>query len=102
MKDTPFGPSFLSFYNEKFETEKGLKSNVSVSKIVDKYNRNLRCFKISGKRIQLTKEDMALTSGLPIEGADFIMNKTYTLKDKGVNKHYFKNYMRTTTLIVVQ
>ena len=34
-------------------------------------------------------ENMVLTFGVPIEGADFIMNKTYTLKDRGIIKYYF-------------
>ena len=29
MKDTPFGPTFVTFYNEKFGAKKGLKSNIS-------------------------------------------------------------------------
>jgi len=43
-----------------------------------------RCFEIEGKRIQLMVVDVALTFGLPINGADFIMNKTCILKDMGV------------------
>jgi len=35
MKETPFGPIFMAFYNEDFGAEKGLKSNISVLKIVD-------------------------------------------------------------------
>ena len=49
MKNTPFGPTFMTFYNQKFETYKGLKSNVSVLKIVDQYNRNSSCFYTGGK-----------------------------------------------------
>ena len=46
--------------------------------------------KIGGKRIQITLEDIALTFGIPIEGYDFLMNKTCTLKDWGFVKHYFR------------
>ena len=35
MKETPFGPIFMAFYNEEFGAETGLKSNISVLKIVD-------------------------------------------------------------------
>jgi len=35
MKETLFGPIFMAFYNEEFDTEKGLKSNISLLKIVD-------------------------------------------------------------------
>ena len=35
MKETSFGPIFMAFYNEEFGGEKGLKSNISVLKIVD-------------------------------------------------------------------
>ena len=33
MKETPFGPIFMTFYNEEFGAEKGLKSNISVLKL---------------------------------------------------------------------
>ena len=36
-------------------------------------------------------EDVALTFCLPVNGADFVMNKTCTMKDRGVIKHYFPN-----------
>ena len=83
MKETPFGAIFIAFYNEDFSADKGLKSNISVLKIVDQYDRESRTFLIGGKQIELTVEDVALTFGLPINGADFIMNKTCTLKDRG-------------------
>ena len=35
MRETPFGLIFMAFYNEEFGVEKGLKSNISVLKIVD-------------------------------------------------------------------
>jgi len=35
MKETPFGPIFMAFYNEEFGVENGLKSNINVLKIVD-------------------------------------------------------------------
>ena len=35
MKNTPFGPIFMAFYNEEFGAEKGLKSNVAVLRILD-------------------------------------------------------------------
>ena len=34
MRDTPFGPIFMAFYSEKFGGDKGLKSNISLLKIV--------------------------------------------------------------------
>ena len=84
MKDTPFGPIFMAFYNEEFGTEKGLKSNISVLKIVNQYDRDTITFLIGGKQIELTVEDYTLTFGLPINGSDFIMNKTCTMKDRGL------------------
>jgi len=39
---------------------------------------------------------LIFTFDLPINGADLIMNKTCTLKDKGVIKHYFKNIKKIT------
>ena len=86
----------MAFYNEEFGTEKGLKSNISVLKIVDQYDRDTRTFIIGGKRIELTLEDVALTFGLPINGADFIMNKTCTVKDRGVIKYYFPCLLYTS------
>jgi len=84
MKETPFDPIFMSFYNEEFGAEKGLKSNINVLKIIDQYDRYTRTFLIGGKQIELTVEDVALTFGLPINEADFIMNKTCTMKDRGL------------------
>ena len=91
MKGTPFGPVFMAFHNDEFGTNKGLKSNISVLKIVDHWNRNSRCFDIRGKKIQLIMEDVVLIFGLPIERDDFIMNNTCTLKDRGVIKDYLRN-----------
>ena len=79
---------------------KRLKSNSIVLKIVEQYDRNLKCFEIGGKRIQTTIEDVALSFGLPIEGDDFIMNKTCTLKDRGFAKHYFKNLKNITKISI--
>ena len=45
-------------------------------------------------------EDVALTFGLPINGADFIMNKTCTMKDRGVIKHYFPNIKKITKVSI--
>ena len=42
-----------------------------------------------------TIEDVALTYG-----ADFIMNKTYILKDRGVIKHYFPNVKNITKISI--
>jgi len=83
MKETLFGAIFITFYNEEFGADKGMKSNISVLKIVDRYVRESRTFLIGGKLIELTVEDVALTFGLPVNMADFIMNKTCTLKDRG-------------------
>jgi len=58
----------MTFYNEEFGDEKGLKSNISVLKIVNQYDRYTRTFIIGGKQIELTVEDVALTFGLPIMG----------------------------------
>jgi len=82
MKETPFGAIFMTFYNEKFGGDKGLKLNISVLKIVNQYDRDSWTFLIGGKQIELTIMDVALTFGLPINGSDFIMNKTCTLKDR--------------------
>ena len=49
MKETSFGPIFMAFYNEEFDIEKGLKSNISVLKIVDQYDRDTRTFLIGDK-----------------------------------------------------
>ena len=76
MKETLFGPIFMAFYNEEFGDEKDLKSNISVLKIVDQYDKDTQTFIIGGKQIELTAEDVAITFGLPINEADFIMNKT--------------------------
>ena len=38
MKETPFDPIFMSFYNEEFGAEKYQKSNISMLKIVDQYD----------------------------------------------------------------
>ena len=40
----------MAFYNEDFSAEKGLKSNISVLKIVDQYDRDTRTFLIGGKK----------------------------------------------------
>ena len=72
MKETPFGPIFMAFYNKEFGAEKGLKSNINVLKIVNQYDRNTRTFIIGGKQIELTVEDVALTFGLPVNGVDFV------------------------------
>ena len=50
-----------------------------------------KTFLIGGKLIELTVEDVTLMFSLPINGADFIMNKTCTLKDGG-NKTLFTKY----------
>ena len=42
MKETPFGPIFMAFYNEEFGAGKGLKSKISVLKIVNQYDRDIR------------------------------------------------------------
>jgi len=91
MKETPFGAIFIAFYNEEFGADKNMKSNISVLKIVDRYDMDSRTILIEGKQIELTIKFHALTFGLFINGADFIMNKTYTLKDRGVIKYYFSN-----------
>ena len=83
MKETLFGVIFIAIYNEEFGANKGMKSNVSILKIVKQYDRESRTFLIGGKLIELTIEDVALTFDLPINGADFIMNKICTLKDRG-------------------
>ena len=74
----------MAFYNEKFGAEKGLKSNISLLKIVDQYDRDTRTFIIGGKQIELTVEDVALTFGLSINWTDFIKNMTCTMKDRGL------------------
>ena len=73
----------MAFYNDEFGGVKGLKSNISLLKIVDQYDRELRSFLIGGKQVELTVKDVALTFSLPINGTDFIMKKTCTLKDRG-------------------
>ena len=84
IKETPFNTIFMAFYNKEFRAEKGLKLNISVLKIVEQYDRDTRTFRIGGKEIEITVKDVALTFGLPINGADFIMNKTCTMKDWGL------------------
>ena len=49
IKEDPLGPIFMAFYNEEFGAEKGLKLNISVLKIVDQYDRDIRTFIIMGK-----------------------------------------------------
>ena len=46
---TPFGAIFMAFYNEEFGADKGLKSNISVLKIVDQYDRKSRTLLMGGK-----------------------------------------------------
>ena len=69
-------------------------------KIVNQCDRDTRTFRIGSKQIELTVEDVALTFGLPIIGADFIMNKTCTMKDRGVIKHYFPNIKKITNVSI--
>ena len=76
IKETPFGAIFIAFYNEEFGADKDMKSNISVLKIINQYNRESRTFLIVGKKIELTVENVTLTFDLLINGADFIMNKT--------------------------
>ena len=45
-------------------------------------------------------KDIALTFGLPIIEADFIMNKTCIMKDRGVIKHYFPNIKKITKVSI--
>ena len=59
MKEISFDPIFMAFYNEEFGAEKGLKSNISMLKIVDQYDRDTRTFRIGSKQIELTVEDVA-------------------------------------------
>ena len=44
MKETPFDTIFMAFYSEKFGGDKGLKSNISVLKIVGQYDRDSSSF----------------------------------------------------------
>ena len=67
-----------------------MKSNTNVLNIVDQYDRNSKCFEIGGKWIQITIEDVGLIFVLPVEGDDFIMNKTCSLKDRGFVKDFQK------------
>ena len=46
MKETPVGAIFIVFYNEEFGADKSKKSNISVLKIIDQYNRESRIFLI--------------------------------------------------------
>ena len=71
MRETPFGLIFMAFYNEEFGGD--LKSNISLLKIVDLYDRESRSLLIGGKRVELTIEDVSLTFRLPISGTYFIM-----------------------------
>ena len=45
-------------------------------------------------------EDVALTFDLPVNGVDFVMNKTCTLKDRGVIKHFFPNIKKITKVSI--
>jgi len=45
-------------------------------------------------------EDVSLTFGLPINRADFIINKTCTMKDRGVIKYYFPNIKKITKVSI--
>ena len=49
MEEIPFSKIFMAFYNEEFGGDKGLKSNISVMKIVDQHDRDPRTFLIGGK-----------------------------------------------------
>ena len=68
-------------------------------KIVDQYDRDTRTFRIGGKEIEMIVEDVALTFGLPINGADFIMNKTCTM-NRRVLKYYFPNIKKITKVSI--
>ena len=48
----------MTFYNEEFEGDKGLKSNISVLKIVNQYDRDSMTFLIGGKKIKIIVEDV--------------------------------------------
>ena len=100
MKEMPFGAVFMAFYNEKLGGDKGLKSNINILKIVNQYDKNSRSFLIWDKQIEITVKDVALTFGLPINGSDFIMNKTCTLKDRGVIKYYFPSIKKITKISI--
>jgi len=100
MKEISFHTIFMTFYSEEFRGDKGLKSNLSILKILNHYDRDSRSFEIGGKRIQLTIEDVTLTFGLHINEADFIMNKTCTLKNSGVIKNYFINVKKITKISI--
>ena len=60
----------------------------------------IKIFLIGGKLIELTVEDIVLTFGLPINGTDFIMNKTCIMKDRGVIKYYFSNIKKITKVSI--
>ena len=49
MKETPFGPIFMAFSMRSLVL-KSLKSNISVLKIVDQYDRDIKTFLIGGKK----------------------------------------------------
>jgi len=100
MKETPFYAIFLAFYNEEFGADKSMKSNITVLKIVDQYDGKSRTFLTRGKLIELTVEDVTLTFSLPINETDFITNKTCTLNDRGVIKHYFSNINKITKIFI--
>ena len=100
MKEMSFGAIFMAFYNEEFGGDKDLKSNICVLKIINQYDRDSMTFLIGAKQIELTVEDVALNFGLPINESDFINNKTCTLKDRGVIKHYFSSIKKITKISI--
>ena len=44
MREIIFSTIFMTFYSEKFGGDKGLKSNISVLKIVGQYDRDSSSF----------------------------------------------------------
>ena len=79
----------MIFYDQMSGEEyKGLKSNTGIIKILDRYNKNAQYFKIRGRSIELSVEDISLTFGLSALGIDLLLNRKCN-KKRVFLKHYF-------------
>ena len=79
----------MAFYEQMFEEEnKGLKSNTGIIRISGICNKNTQHFKIGGRSIELSVEDIVLTFGLPALRVDLLPNRKCNIQ-RGFLKHYF-------------
>jgi hypothetical protein len=68
MMDTPFGSLFNAIYNGVINSETVGPVTSSFAKIMSAYDDAIRGFRIGGKILMITADDIALTFGLPKHG----------------------------------